>query len=62
VVHAKGQPQNPLTDDELDVKFRDCARRVLPGERVESVLTAVRKLETVPDVGAMARLLGTNGA
>ena len=54
---AKGQPRNPLTDAELEVKFRDAAGRVLPKERVEAVLTAVRTLETVPDVGALARML-----
>jgi hypothetical protein len=59
VHQAKGQPRNPLTDHELDVKFRDAAGRALPAGRVDAVLTAVRKLETVPDVAAVARLLGT---
>jgi 2-methylcitrate dehydratase PrpD len=58
VDQAKGQPRNPLTDAELDVKFRDAAGRVLPKDRVEAVLASVRTLETVPDFGAVARLLG----
>ncbi|MGH7388046.1 MAG: MmgE/PrpD family protein [Candidatus Rokuibacteriota bacterium] len=57
VDEAKGQPQNPLKDDELDAKFRDCAARALPGARIEPLLAAVRGLETVPDVGALGRLL-----
>jgi 2-methylcitrate dehydratase PrpD len=57
VAQAKGQPRNPLTADELEAKFRDCAARVLPPERVVSVLSAVRSLETVPDVGEVARLM-----
>jgi 2-methylcitrate dehydratase PrpD len=59
VDQAKGQPRNPLTDAELDVKFRDAAGRVLPKDRVEALLASVRALETVPDFGAVARLLGT---
>ena len=59
VQQAKGQPRNPLTDAELTVKFRDCAARVLPAERVESLLAAVERLETLGDVTALARLLGT---
>jgi 2-methylcitrate dehydratase PrpD len=55
---AKGQPRNPLTDAELTAKFRDCAARVLPAERAESVLAAVQAIETLPDAGALARLLG----
>jgi len=57
VRHAKGQPQNPLTNAELTTKFRDCASRVLPRERAESVLAAVQELETAPDVGKLARML-----
>jgi 2-methylcitrate dehydratase PrpD len=56
VAQAKGQPRNPLTVDELEAKFRDCAARLLPAERVESLLGAVRSLETLPDAGALARL------
>jgi 2-methylcitrate dehydratase PrpD len=57
VSHAKGQPQNPLTMAELEVKFRDCAARVLPAERIEQALATVRALEGVPDVAALARML-----
>jgi 2-methylcitrate dehydratase PrpD len=57
VRHAKGQPGNALTDGELTVKFRDCAARVLPGERVQAVLAAVQALETAADVISLARLL-----
>ena len=57
VAQAKGQPRNPLTADELEVKFRDAAARVLTAERVASVLSAVRSLDAMPDVGALARLM-----
>jgi len=57
VAQAKGQPKNPLTVGELEAKFRDCASRVLPAARAESILSAVRTLETVPDVGVLGRLL-----
>jgi 2-methylcitrate dehydratase PrpD len=57
VRHARGQPQNPLTDAELTTKFRDCAARVLSPERVDAVLAAIRALPTAPDVRGIARLL-----
>ena len=41
------------------MKFRDCAARALPAERVESLLAAVQRLETLADVSALARLLDT---
>src|SRR5206468_7648581 len=58
VEQAKGQPRNPLTDAELEVKFRDAAGRVLPADRVEALLAALSTLETAADVSASARLLG----
>ena len=57
VTHAKGQPKNPLSDAELDAKFRDCAIRVLPANRVDAVLVSIRTLETVPDVSTIAAAL-----
>jgi 2-methylcitrate dehydratase PrpD len=62
VDRAKGQPQNPLTPHELETKFRDCAAFVLTPARTDAVLTTVQKLDTVPDVSALARLLGASPA
>ncbi|HEV8440050.1 MAG TPA: MmgE/PrpD family protein [Methylomirabilota bacterium] len=58
VRHAKGQPQNPLADTDLEIKFRDCAARALAPESVELLLSAMGTLETAADVGQIARLLG----
>ncbi|HYE93366.1 MAG TPA: MmgE/PrpD family protein [Terriglobales bacterium] len=58
VDQAKGAPRNPLTDAELEVKFRDAAGRVLPNDRVDALLRAVMTLETAADVRPLARLLG----
>jgi 2-methylcitrate dehydratase PrpD len=54
---AKGQPRNPLTDADLEVKFRDAAGRVLSADRVDALLAAVQELETAADVRVVARLL-----
>jgi 2-methylcitrate dehydratase PrpD len=56
VDQAKGQPGNPLTDGELEVKFRDAAGHALQKDRVEALVAALNRLETVPDVSAIARL------
>jgi len=57
VDQAKGQPRNPLTEAQLEVKFRDAAGRVLPADRVEKLLGAVQKLEAAADVRPIARLM-----
>jgi 2-methylcitrate dehydratase PrpD len=59
VEHARGQPQNPLADAELEAKFRDCAGLALGSDAVEPLLGAVRALEAVPDVSVLGRRMGT---
>lgn len=52
-----GQPDNPLSDEQLAAKFRDCASHsLLPlsPEAVESTIQMVASLELLPDVSAMA--------
>jgi 2-methylcitrate dehydratase PrpD len=54
---AKGTPENPLSDSELEEKFRQLATVVLDGTRVHEIIETVRTLETVQDVSKLARLL-----
>ncbi len=65
VSHNRGGPENPLSDEELEVKFRTNASRVaLPAERVEelrSALEALGKADTVGDVMRLAPGLRKRG-
>ncbi len=58
VLHNRGGPQNPLTDEELGIKFRTNAERALPAERVEKLRDALRSLESSAAVDEVARLAG----
>jgi 2-methylcitrate dehydratase PrpD len=47
-----GSPEKPLTDAQLEAKFRDCARNAvqpLSDASVDWVLAAIGRLETLPD-------------
>ena len=60
VDHAHGDAENPLSDAELDLKYRKLAAVVLDQESVESLLQRMRGLERVEsatELGALA--LGT---
>lgn len=61
VLHNRGGPQNPLTDEELGVKFRTNAERVLSAERVEKLRCALRSLERSAAVDEVARLASAGG-
>ncbi len=56
-----GPGGNPMNADELWMKFKDCATRVLPIGQVEPLFDALNNLETVEDVNALTVLLEKRG-
>ncbi len=48
-----GDPSNPLSDEELEAKFRRCANRVLEAEAVDRTHEQLDSLRSVEDVGAI---------
>ena len=56
VAYHKGHYKNPLTDNEVDRKFRSLAQEHLPVERVDALLDRLWHLEDVQNVGDLIRL------
>ncbi len=56
VKHNRGGPQNPLSDEELEAKFRANARRTLPAEQVDELRAALQSLETSATVDDITKL------
>jgi 2-methylcitrate dehydratase PrpD len=55
---GKGSPANPMSDEELSEKFRQCAAwGGLTKEQAQAVLDAVWKIEALDDVNELTRLL-----
>ena len=52
----KGEPQNPMTDEELSAKFIDCARLSLPQIEIEKVLEMVNKLESLENISELMKI------
>ena len=59
VDHAKGSPQNPLTDDELVAKFRANSAEVMDTAAQDRVIEATMAFEEQTDLGAYMKLLVT---
>jgi 2-methylcitrate dehydratase PrpD len=57
VRYPKGDPQNPLSWDELLAKYRELGRSVLPEDRLDELSQRVRALESASDVAPLWRLL-----
>lgn len=58
VMRNRGGPENPLSDGELEAKFRANAGRALPEERVTGLEEALGSLERASDVGEVVGLAG----
>jgi 2-methylcitrate dehydratase PrpD len=59
ISHNRGGPENPLSDEELETKFRTNAGQVLPAGQVEGLEEALRSLaeaEKVDDMIKLARI------
>jgi len=54
---AKGDPRNPMTEDEVMEKFHGNVKAVLSEDRTRNLITAAQNLETVDNVQKLASLL-----
>lgn len=57
---AKGNPENPLSFEELAQKFRICARRILNDDQIEKVIHLVDKMEDVSNIKEIIKVLISN--
>lgn len=55
VEHAVGSLERPMSDDDLEAKFRDLARDVLPEAQVRRTIDLCRGIEALPDVRDLVR-------
>lgn len=54
--HARGDPQNPMTDEEIETKFRRLAGPVMSKEQMDRALDRLWHLETVRDFSEVLSL------
>ncbi|MCR4442517.1 MAG: MmgE/PrpD family protein [Peptococcaceae bacterium] len=59
VVDAKGDPGNPLTEEELFDKYRDCARLALPQEKIEKSVALLKNLPGLPGLSELVDLVAS---
>ncbi|MEM2921247.1 MAG: MmgE/PrpD family protein [Candidatus Bathyarchaeia archaeon] len=55
---ARGTPEKPLKESDIEEKFRQCASFVLGDAEIRSVLNLTRDLERVSDIRQLTSLLG----
>ena len=56
VEYHRGHPKNPMTDAEMEEKFRSLARRHLPADRIDALLRQLWTLENMPKAGLLVEM------
>jgi len=57
VEYPVGDPENPVKDDDLKIKFRSLASQALSHEKINSLIQTIEKLDEVADITTVANLL-----
>ena len=57
VPFAKGEPQNPMSAEEISLKFRDCGRLALSAIDIDHTLELVMNFEKIPDITKLMDLV-----
>jgi len=55
--HAKGSPEFPMTEAELDEKFFECAKHAIPAGSAQRALENIQKLETLNSIRPLCDLM-----
>lgn len=56
VEHHRGHWQNPMSDGEIEDKFRSLAADLLPKARVDALIAQVWKLDSLPEVETLIQM------
>lgn len=59
VLHARGEPEDPLTQEEVASKFRDCAQLAVPQQDVERIIELVSNLDSLNDITELMKIVIT---
>jgi 2-methylcitrate dehydratase len=58
--YAKGQPERPLSEEELISKFKANSEKKISSSRMEDIIKATKKLEDIEEIGEYMKLLSSD--
>jgi len=60
VEYPKGEPENPLGQEELEQKFRESAALSLDDEEIDKIVEMIRELEKIDEIPELTKLLSAS--
>jgi 2-methylcitrate dehydratase len=58
--YAKGQPERPLSEEELISKFKANSEKKISSSRMEDIIKATKELEDIEEIGEYMKLLSSD--
>jgi 2-methylcitrate dehydratase len=55
--HPKGHPMNPMTDADLEEKFRSMAGKFMDESQMSRIIDSIYNSENLEDIGGLVELL-----
>ena len=55
VEYPKGDPKNPMTDEELETKFRSMAKKFMTEKQIKKAISTVFELEHLDNIGGLMK-------
>ena len=53
----KGEPEVPVTFEDIEVKMKSCAETVFPEDRLRAIARTVKKLDRLKNMGSLTKLM-----
>lgn len=53
----KGEPEVPVTFEDIEVKMKSCAETVFPEDRLQAIVRTVKKLDSLKNMGSLTKLM-----
>jgi len=57
VLHPKGHPMNPMTDADVEEKFRSMAGKLMGEQQMSRIIDTIYNLDKLDDIGELVKLL-----
>jgi 2-methylcitrate dehydratase len=61
VEYPRGDPLNPMTDEELEDKFRDMGEKFMTKNQIRKVIAAVYDMENLDDINKLMKTVVFRG-
>src|SRR5690606_40748904 len=58
ILNRRGSPENPISADDVEYKFRNVARGCLPAKQLDRVIELCKQLDTLPSLHELISIVG----